>query len=89
MAFGPRVFREEEVVTPQQRDVLESRRVALLAEMNKKLDSMPDDMLDKQELIAKRDHCMSKFPKFPTDLSIWIIAYHEDWLRAYDSVMNK
>lgn len=88
MAFGPRVFREEEVVTPKQREALESRRVALIGAINERLDRMPDDMPEKQELIAKRDHCIAKFPKFPTDLSIWTIAYYEDWMRAYDSVMN-
>ena len=83
MAFLPRRrASQEEYVSPKQREQLAKRRDDLLAEMNERLDQMPDSH-EKQELIKKRDHCMAKFPVFPVDLSVWIIAYHEDWMRDY------
>lgn len=81
MAFRPH-FNQEEIVSPKQRDALAKRKTALVAEMNDRLNQMPDSE-EKQELIKKRDHCITKFPVFPADLSIWVIAYHEDWLREY------
>lgn len=81
MAFTPRV-QQEEMVSPGQREMLAKRKDELIAEINELLDGMPDSYV-KEELIERRDHCMAKFPVFPVDLSIWIIAYHEDWMRAY------
>ena len=85
MAFAPR-YRQEEIVTSHQREALTKRKDELIAEMNERLDQMPDSH-DKQELIKKRDHCIARFPIFPTDLSIWIIAYHEDWFRDYNRAL--
>lgn len=81
-----RVSQPEEYVTPKQREQLEKRKAELLAEMNERLDQMPDTY-EKQELITKRDHCIAKFPVFPVDLSSWMIAYFEDWLRDYNRAL--
>lgn len=84
MAFTPRRSSQpEEFVSPKQREALAARKADLIAEMNDRLDQMPDSY-EKQQLIEKRDHCIAKFPIFPVDLSVWIIAYHEDWMREYD-----
>ena len=77
------VYKEEELITPKQREALAQRKIDLIAEINQRLDQMPESEV-KQDLIRKRDHCIAKFPKSPVDLSIWIIAYHEDWLREYN-----
>jgi hypothetical protein len=83
MAFSPRrVSQPEEFVSPKQREALALRKDELIKEMNDRLDTLPDS-LEKQELVRKRDHALSKFPVFPLDLSIWMIAYYEEWIKAY------
>lgn len=84
MALGYRRTTEEEIVSPKQRETLAKRKEELIAEINTRLDQMPESEI-KQELIRKRDHCISKFPKSPVDLSIWVVAYYEDWLRDYQN----
>lgn len=87
MAFRPqRRVTEEEIITPKQREALAKRKDELMGEINALLDQMPDSEV-KIALTAKRDHCLAKFPVFPADLTIWIIAYHEDWLREYNRTM--
>lgn len=84
MAFRPqRRVTEEEIITPKQREALAKRKEELMGEINKLLDQMPESEA-KAELTAKRDHCLAKFPVFPVDLSIWIIAYQEDWFRDHN-----
>jgi len=82
MSFARRQT-QEEIVSPKQREALAKRKVELIAEIDNRLDQMPDSD-EKVELIKKRDHCIAKFPVYPVDLSIWIIAYFEDWLREYE-----
>jgi hypothetical protein len=53
--------------------------------MDERLAQMADSH-EKLELISKRDHAVAKFPVFPVDLSIWMIAYFEDWMRDYRRV---
>ena len=86
MAFAPR-YRQEEIVSPKQREMLANRKAELIAEMNERLDRMADSPA-KHDLIMKRDHCIAKFPVSPVDLSIWIIAYFEDWMRAYTQAIT-
>jgi hypothetical protein len=68
--------------------MLAKRKATFLTDMNDRLNQMPDSE-DKQDLIKKRDHCMAKFPIFPTDLSIWTVAYFEDWFREYARVTEQ
>ena len=85
MAFAPRRVAQEEIVGPKERETLAKRKAELTTEMDDRLAQMADSY-EKQELIRKRDHALTKFPVFPVDLSIWIIAYFEDWVRDYDRV---
>lgn len=88
MPFVTRRTREpEEFVSATQREALAKRKAELIAEINDRLNQMSDSD-EKQELIKKRDHCIAKFPVFPVDLSIWQVAYWEDWMRDYNRVMN-
>jgi len=82
MAFAPRFRQPEEIITSKQREALAKRKAELLGEINERLDQLPDSH-EKQDLIKKRDHCVAKFPISPVDLSIWIVAYWEDWMRDY------
>lgn len=75
------------MVSPKQREMLAKRKEELISEINGRLDQMPDSEI-KQELIRKRDHCISKFPKFPVDLSIWTVAYFDDWMRDFHRAME-
>jgi hypothetical protein len=75
----------DDMVSPKQREELEKKKVHYATEFNSRLDSMPDSH-DKQRLLALRDHYLSKFPIFPVDLSVWLVAYYEDWLKEYNAV---
>jgi hypothetical protein len=75
-------LRQQEMVSPKQRDELNKRRAEYAKEFNDLLSALPENY-EKINLIQKRDHCLSKFPIFPLDLSIWVIAYYEDWMRDY------
>jgi hypothetical protein len=79
------LYSQQDVVSPKQREALEKRKTEYLGEMNDRLNSLSDSPY-KQELMQKRDHCFIKFPVFPADLNIWVMAYFEDWLRDYDRV---
>lgn len=81
MAFTPRTS-PQEIVNPRQREALERQKAEYLTIINEHLNQMSDTET-KQDLMRKRDHCFSKFPVFPADLSIWVVAYYEDWLREY------
>jgi hypothetical protein len=88
MAYAPRFrnpFREEEIATPKQREELAKRKDELIGEMNARLDQLPNSH-EKDELIRKRDHCIAKFPKLPADLSVWMVAYFEDFMRDYQRI---
>jgi hypothetical protein len=84
MAFTPRV-RQEEMISPKQREALAARKSEYLDIMNERLNGLPDSPY-KQDLMRLRDHCFTKFPVFPVDLSIWKVAYYEDWVREFDKV---
>jgi hypothetical protein len=85
MAFAPRIQRQEEMVSPKQREALDKRKAEYLSHINEMLNGLADSPY-KQDLMQRRDHCFTKFPIFPVDLSIWVIAYFEDWLREFDRV---
>jgi hypothetical protein len=75
------------MVSPKQREALANRKAVLLAEMNERLDQLPDSY-EKEQLILKRNHCESKFPVFPADLTVWTIAYYEDFMRECDRIVS-
>jgi len=87
LVYRYRPTAQEEMVSPKQREMLAKRKEELISEINGRLDQMPDSEI-KQELIRKRDHCISKFPKFPVDLSIWTVAYFDDWMRDFHRAME-
>ena len=84
MAFAPR-FQQQEIVSPKQREALEKRKAEYLNQINEHLNGLSDSPY-KQDLMRKRDHCFSKFPVFPVDLNVWVVAYFEDWLREFNNV---
>lgn len=84
MAFTPRL-QPNELVTPKEREELAKKKIEYTSFFNDHLNRMPDSWY-KQELMEKRDHCLKKFPVFPRDLSIWVVAYYEDWLKQLGQV---
>ena len=85
MAFAVRK-EEADYVTPKERERLDAQQRECAAEMTRRLDALPE--YAKPDFLKMRDHCLSKFPKIPRDLSVWQVAYYEDWLREYNKVMN-
>jgi energy-converting hydrogenase A subunit M len=80
MTVSRNYLREQDLVSPKQRETLEIKRAEFidLFEQRLALISVPEI---REELMRKRDHCMSKWPITPANLSIWIVAYWEDWMR--------
>jgi hypothetical protein len=78
----------EEVVTPKQREQLDKQKKEFFTEIDVKLASIPEDSYDRPDLQRMRDNAFRRFPTFPVDLTIWKIAYYEDFLKAYQRVRD-
>ncbi len=72
-------------VSNKQRDLLLQRKAEYLALVNQHLEQLEDSPF-KVELVTLRDRFFAKFPAFPVDLSSWVVAYYEDWLREFEKV---
>ena len=72
-------------ISNKERDKLLQQKKEHLAAVNTLLDGLEESPF-KQELLTKRDQVFAKFPTDPMNLTIWTVAYYEDWLREYHKV---
>lgn len=83
MAYRPRGYSqakpEEEFVSAKQREALARQKQECTEAMNEKLQAIPVEL--QGDLVTSRDHALTKFPRFPNDMAVWLIAYYEDWMR--------
>jgi hypothetical protein len=86
MAYRPKSYapiqKEEEFVSVKQQEALARQKQECAAAMVAKLQAIPTELQD--DLIRSREHALLKFPRFPRDVSVWRIAYYEDWMRKAD-----
>jgi hypothetical protein len=85
LPFRRPIMDDTPIIAPKEREKLLKQKEERLAEMNLLLDGIEDSPF-KTELQTRRDHVFAKFPTDPANLTIWIVAYYEDWLREYRKV---
>lgn len=72
-------------LSAKERERLQQEKERYLTEINRRLDQLEDSPF-KIDLAALRNQYFLKFPTDPTNLTIWTVAYYEDWLREFAKV---
>ena len=72
---------EEGTYLKLQKDHYESEIHRVMAEF--------PDSVQREELWSLATRCLQKFPDAKHNISIWLIAYYEDWVKEYNKALDE